>query len=152
MGAGLNYPSWGMSWVGSWGQSWGQYEVEENPRGGGIGHGKEGKTKGQKRVVVEKDGKLLLFRNAHDAAAFISLDKPKEVKLGIKAKQKKTQVKPVEVIDLKVVEKYQQQLVEFVPEVRYEKLINLSIEVLLRIASKLRELEDDDIEFLLMAA
>jgi len=118
--------------------------------GGGISSGSKGGAK--KRVVVERNGKLLLFRNATDAAAFIRLENAPEQVIQKKKNKKQEIVKPIETIDISEVEQYKNRLVQEIPEIKVGKLISLSIEVLLRIAAKLRELEDDDIETLLMAA
>jgi hypothetical protein len=144
--------AWGISWLGSWGSSWGPlHEVEEQG-----GPGKSGKPK-SKRVYLERDGQILLFRNAHHAAAYVAAEKAQEPKLKSTPKRvRKTpnKVRPISEpvrIEIPVLESF---------VARYELKDNVSelirkneLDALIALHLKVMQLRDEeDIEILLLAA
>lgn len=151
MGAGVNYAAWGVSWLGTWGNSWGPlHEVEEQ---GGSSKGKPTKPK---TVYIERDGKILLFRNASHAAAYIAAEKAAEPVVTTKVTKKKVKpkvvpVKQPEVIEIDVLQllferfKVEQDLSEMLRAQEFEALLALQKQLL-------EQQDEEDIEILLLAA
>jgi len=125
--------------------------------GGGKGSGKKRK----KRVYVERDGKIYIFANEYQAAAFIQSeeqDKPKDKKAAKKAPELVTQ--PLEKIDVgsvkELADKYskQQYFTDLLNKNDYDQLV-YQYRLLLTLETQARLIESQDeeeIAILLMAA
>lgn len=86
--------AWGLSFGVAWGNSWGSMGViitqETNQSGGGFSR--------KKRVYIEKDGQIFVFKSAADAALWLDAQKPQEGTKKPNSKKKKRTPKPVQVI------------------------------------------------------
>lgn len=127
--------------------------LEEAAQGGGVGSGSGRK---RKPVYIERDGKLLLFRNAYDAAQFVAQEKaaaePQKAqrKATSKPVARRDTFEPYETID--------------VPQIRalaalyhstenIDRLISLEdFATLLRIQVALRNRDDEEIALAILLA
>ena len=101
-------------------------------------------SKGRKRVWIEDEGRILVFRNATDAAAYLQQKEQPKVK--------RKKVKPVEVVPVASLTKYQVRLREELPEFVSVAEAKQDIGLLLTIIRKVKAWQDeDDLETLLLA-
>lgn len=121
-------------------------------QGGGIGHGRQKKK--TSHVWMEKDGEILVFRNATDASIYLQQQKPEPVVNNVKRlKVRKAEIKPLEKIDLSVIENHKERLKQAIPEFISIEQAKQDIALLLHLARQAWEWQDEeDVELLLLAA
>lgn len=172
--------SWGTSWGDSWAESWGLAGASNKLKGTAYGtstvsatlttesvpeENQGGAGEGRKlRVYIERDGKILLFPNASQAAAYITAEKEAEKASTVAEKTQVATYKPKskpkkrikapepQVITIDVLEtllsRFQvvEDLTDLIKQHEWEALISLQTRMLEL------EREEDDIELLLLAA
>lgn len=113
---------------------------------GGIGHNRKKKDK---PIWIEREGKILVFRNPTDASNYLAQQKPEQ-----KAIKKQKPVTVELVIDLPEIKTYESRLkVEFDDLVKVPTQANdANIALLIELARKVQEWLDDEETILLLAA
>ena len=137
--------AWGNSWYRAWGNSWGlisAISISAAAAGGG---------RGRKRVFIERDGKLLVFETAAKAAQYIEYEKWQETPRKQRKKKPKHIPKPT-VIDIKPLENRISVLRDYfeIKEPIRSLIRDDRIDFLLKLARKLRDLDDEEILLLLI--
>lgn len=151
----IHYPTWGMSWLGSWGSSWGPIEVEDKPQGGGIGHGHKGATDRRtrsKRKFLERNGKILIFKSADDAEAYIQAEQEQKK---VEPKKKKTKARKIKLtVTVEEIEvKQVQRFMDFSGmKTTVHKVMGTKAADFLAIVRKAMEWEDDQLSIILMVS
>ncbi len=160
--------SWGLSWGDSWADSWGLVSVDPGAiRGhaygscvvvGNLTYTQEQATGGSgksRRVYLERDGQILLFKNAHHAAAYVAAEKAQEkpVEQPKKAPKKVQKVKPISEpirFNIDVLATYLERYE--LPSDISDLIQQYEMNALLELYSKALQMEEDDLEILLLAA
>lgn len=116
---------------------------------GGIGHNK--KRKKDRPIWIEEDGKILVFRSPSDVVNYLNSKKPKT---GAGAARKSKKPHEPLIIDLPQIRQFGPRLrLEFENLVIPPKANDNTIDIIIELALRVAELEDDDdVSILLLAA
>lgn len=116
--------------------------------GGGIGHG--GK---RKRRFVERDGKILVFETAEEAARFVEAEQAEKPVKRTKKPKLKVVPKPKEIIEPKAVNRLANTYSEWnYASKLYEAYLQEDMARVVAIYHKLQEIDEEEVEILLLAA